>query len=317
EQPTRTTWPSGVSSTSDSSGVSGNAPSGSRLATSRMPGAISTVLVTRRNGTGQALLDARSLRPVQYDVCGCFRRHVRGALVAQCRQVDAMEEVLAGSEQPRRDGDVQLVDLTGLEVLPDGGLTADDLHVLPVRSVDRALHRLVDAAGDEMEHGTSLHLGRPALVVRQNEDGSVIRRIRPPPPAPGIVGPRTPDRTEHGAADDPCAYTDTEARGEVVVDTRRAARLALHALKGARSHVPVVQRFTPDAQGILAGLTRACSIAIERDREVVNSHPRHAAFLLAQDTSMVIATMPTSDIRIGFRSRPRRPGLTRDDDRPA
>src|SRR5690606_23581180 len=49
EQPTRTTWPSGVSSTSDSSGVSGNAPSGSRLATSRMPGAISTVLVTRRN----------------------------------------------------------------------------------------------------------------------------------------------------------------------------------------------------------------------------------------------------------------------------
>src|SRR5690606_2423158 len=97
----------------------------------------------------------------------------------------------------RRDGDVQLVDLAGFEVLPDRGHTADDLHVLPVRSVDRALHRLVDAAGDEMEHGPALHLGRRALVVRQNEDGSVIRRIRPPPPAPSHRGATYPgsDRT--------------------------------------------------------------------------------------------------------------------------
>ena len=46
-------------------------------------------------------------------------RHVGGALVAQGREIEAVEEMLAGPEQPWRDRHMQVVDEPRFEVLPD------------------------------------------------------------------------------------------------------------------------------------------------------------------------------------------------------
>jgi hypothetical protein len=66
EHPTTSTCPSGVSSTSDSSGVSRYGPSGSRFATTWIPGAISTLPVTRRNRAGHG--------PLRVTASGTFPR---------------------------------------------------------------------------------------------------------------------------------------------------------------------------------------------------------------------------------------------------
>ena len=52
----------------------------------------------------------------------------------------------------------------------------------------RTLQRRVDALGDKVEDGPAFHFQRRPRVVRENENGRVIRWILTPPAAPGLVG---------------------------------------------------------------------------------------------------------------------------------
>ena len=74
---------------------------------------------------------------------------VLDALVAQRAHVDAVQEMLAGAEQDGRDRQVQLVDETGAQILPDRGYASAQPDVAAGRRILRLLQRGVDAAGDE------------------------------------------------------------------------------------------------------------------------------------------------------------------------
>ena len=74
-----------------------------------------------------------------------------GALIAQRRQIEPVQEMLAGPEQPVRDRHVQLVDEPRFEVLADRRNAAADLYVLSFSCRRRSLQCLVDTVGDKVE----------------------------------------------------------------------------------------------------------------------------------------------------------------------
>src|ERR1043166_3369195 len=70
-----------------------------------------------------------SLASCQHDV-GCGGgRHMGGALIAQGREIEAVQEMLAGPEQPWRDRHVQIVDESRFEVMAERRHAAADLHI--------------------------------------------------------------------------------------------------------------------------------------------------------------------------------------------
>src|SRR5512132_2140599 len=107
--------------------------------------------------------------------------HMGGALIAKGREIEAVQEMFAGPEQPGRDRHVQLVDEPRFEVLADRRHAAADLHIHSLRRLRRPLERLADTAGDEVEHRPALHPDRCAGVMRQHEYRTMVRRVLPPP----------------------------------------------------------------------------------------------------------------------------------------
>src|SRR5215210_1603243 len=96
--------------------------------------------------------------PGQYDV-GCRgRRQMGGALIAQGVEIEAVQQMFARPEQSGRDGDMQLVDETGVGVLAYRRHAAADLDILPGRSLRRWFQRLAWSVGDEVEHSSTFHL---------------------------------------------------------------------------------------------------------------------------------------------------------------
>jgi hypothetical protein len=73
-----------------------------------------------------------------------------------------------------------------------------------------------------------------------------------------------PPGAEHVATQDPGAHVSLLAGGYVVVDARLAA---FAALESAGADDPVVQGLAADPERILAGLTRAGAVSVERERE--------------------------------------------------
>ena len=64
-------------------------------------------------------------------------RDVFGTAITKPNNVQACEEMLAGAEQDRRDGQMQLVDQAGLQILSDRIDAAAQPHVLAARSLAR------------------------------------------------------------------------------------------------------------------------------------------------------------------------------------
>src|SRR5260221_10702725 len=123
-----------------------------------------------------------------------------GALVAQGREIEAVEEMLAGPEQPWRDRHVQLVDEPRFEVLADRRHTAADLHILSLSFRPRSFQRLADTARDKVEDRAAFHLNRRAAVMRQHKYRAVVRRGVFPPPPPPIPPPRAPQQARQNCA---------------------------------------------------------------------------------------------------------------------
>src|SRR5436190_18796546 len=128
-----------------------------------------------------------------------------GALITQGREIEAVEEMLAGPEQPWRDRHVQLVDEPRFEVLADRRHAAADLHILSLSSLRRSFQRLADPARDKVEDRAAFHLNRRAAVIRQHKYGAVVRRVLSPPTAPGVIEPRATKWHQHVAPRDPDA----------------------------------------------------------------------------------------------------------------
>jgi hypothetical protein len=121
----------------------------------------------------------------------------------------------------------------------------------------------------------AFHLDRRAGVMRQHKHRTVVRRVIPPPAAPGVIGPGTTNRAEHVASHDPRADAHTKTRRDIVINAGGPAGLTIDALERAGRDEPFVQRFTTDAEGILASLERAGAVAVERDREVAHAYTSH------------------------------------------
>jgi hypothetical protein len=86
-------------------------------------------------------------------------------LVAEGAHVDPFEQRRSIAEEDRGDRDVQLVDESGTEVLPDRVGAAADPDVTGSGGLAGALQRLVDPAGDEVEGGAAGHRDRVARMV--------------------------------------------------------------------------------------------------------------------------------------------------------
>src|SRR3954466_2390327 len=167
---------------------------------------------------------------------------------------------------------MDVVDEARLEILPHRRHTATDADVLEPGHPARAVERLVDAAGDEVERGAAAHHERFARVVRQHEHGHVIWRFVAPPALPLRVRPAPADRPEHVAAHDPRADVLEAALGHAVVDAGLTlfARM-LHRLPDARGEEPLHHLDAVHAEWILQTLVRAGAEAVERVTETHDS----------------------------------------------
>ena len=153
----------------------------------------------------------------QKDVGRTLARDVLRAFIAQSTHIDVVQEILPGSEQDRSDSEMQLVNQGGAQILPDSGYAATEADVAAAGGRGRLLQRGVYAFGDKVKLRTSRHLERCTGVMRQHEDGGVIRRLVSPPALPAVVRPGAPDRTEHVAPQNP---------GSDVVEATRRKLLA-------------------------------------------------------------------------------------------
>src|SRR5881397_2236643 len=136
---------------------------------------------------------------------------------------------------------MQLVNQRGAQILPNGGYPATEADVAAARCSACLLQSGVNAFGDKAKLRTSRHPERRPRVMGQHEDGRVIRRLVAPPALPAAVRPRTPDRTEHVAPENPGTDSGKALLGNPVVDPRLATVKALHLSPHARGEEPLHQ----------------------------------------------------------------------------
>jgi hypothetical protein len=117
------------------------------------------------------------------------------------------------------------------------------------------------------------------VVVRQDEDFGVVRRIFSPPSIPGFVGPLAAYRAKHVAAHDPCADIIEAADGEIIVDAGDAVPVSVHALKGASREEPPVQSHPADAERVFEALRWAGAVSVDGNAEGVDSDFGHGVML--------------------------------------
>src|SRR5467141_534836 len=170
---------------------------------------------------------------------------------------------------------MQLVDQPGAQILPDGGYAATEAHVARARRGARLLQSGVNAFGDKAKLRPSRHPERRPRVMRQHEDGRVIRRLVAPPALPALVRPRAPDRTEHVAPENPGTDSGKALLRDSVVDSRLSIVMAVHLPPQASMEEPLHQLRTPDAERILEILARPGTVAVDGDREALHTEFRH------------------------------------------
>src|SRR5258708_6896939 len=137
----------------------------------------------------------RSRGLAQEHVGRTLARDALRAFIAQSTHIDVVQEMLPGTEQDRPDGEMQLVDQGGAQILPNGGYAATEAHVAAARCSGRLLQSGLNAFGHETKLRTSRHPERRPRMMCQHEDGRVIRRPRRPPPLPAALPPPAPATT--------------------------------------------------------------------------------------------------------------------------
>src|SRR5258706_3530680 len=98
--------------------------------------------------------------------------------------------MLPGTKQDRSDGEMQLVNQGGAQILANSGHAATEADIAAARCSGRLLQSGLNASGDKAKLRTSRHLKRRPWMMRQHEDGRAIRRLGPPPSPPAFCPPR-------------------------------------------------------------------------------------------------------------------------------
>src|SRR6266545_8414890 len=146
---------------------------------------------------------------------------------------------------------MQLVNQRGAQILTNSGYAATEADITVARCSGRLLQSGVNAFGDKAKLRASRHLKRSARVMRQHEDGRVIRRLVAPPALPAFVRPWVPYRTEHVAPKNPGTDSGKALLRNFVIDARLAVVIALHFPPHARMDEPLHQLRAPYAERML------------------------------------------------------------------
>src|SRR6185312_3208067 len=114
----------------------------------------------------------------------------------------------------------------------------------------------VEAVADEIERRPARELDRLVLVVREDEDWSVVGRLVAPPAAP-VALPRTANRPKHVAS-------------HHVLAARAQQQIAYAGVGLVQRLVemPVMQLDTATAERVLEALVRSCDKTVERNGHV-------------------------------------------------
>src|SRR6266404_7591432 len=169
---------------------------------------------------------------------------------------------------------MQLVDQAGAQVLPDSGYAAAEADIAAVRCGSRLLPSGVNAFADKTKLRPSRHPERRPRMMRQHEDGRVIRRLVAPPALPALVRPRAADRTEHVAPEYPGADSGKALLRDSIVDSRLSIGMAVHLPPYACVEEPLHQLGAPDAERILQILVRPGSVAVDGNGEALDAESR-------------------------------------------
>src|SRR2546426_4800342 len=145
---------------------------------------------------------------------------------------------------------MQLVNQGGAQILPNSGYAATEADVAAPRCSARLLQGGANAFGDKAKLRTSRHPKRRPRVMRQHEDGRVIRRLVAPPALPAVVRPRASDRTEHVAPKNPGTDSGKALLRNSVIDSRLSIVIAVHPAPYACVEEPLHQLRAPDAERI-------------------------------------------------------------------
>src|SRR5713101_6589490 len=170
---------------------------------------------------------------------------------------------------------MQLVNQSGAQILPNNGYAATEADVAAARCSGRLLQSGVNVFGDKAKLRTSRHPKRRPRVMRQHEDGRVIRRLVAPPALPAVVRPRASNRTEHVAPKNPSTDSGKGLLRNPVIDSRFAVVIAVHPPPYARVEEPLHQLGTPDAERMLEILVRPSAVAVDGNRETLDAEFRH------------------------------------------
>src|SRR6266496_5401044 len=146
---------------------------------------------------------------------------------------------------------MQLVDQCSAQILSNCGYTATEADVAAACCRSRLLQSSADAIADKTKLRTSRHPERRPRVMRQHEDGRVIRRLVAPPTLPAVVRPRASDGPEHVAPKNPGADSGKALLRNSIVDARLSIIMAVHAPPHTRVDEPFHQLRTVDAERML------------------------------------------------------------------
>src|SRR5258708_19511987 len=164
---------------------------------------------------------------------------------------------------------MQFVNQRGAQILPNSGYAASEADVAAARCSGRLLQSALIAFGDKANLRTSRHPKRRPRVMRQHEDGRVIRRLVAPPALPSVVRPRASNRTEHVAPKNPSTDSGKALLRNSVIDSRFAVVIAVHPPPYARVEEPLHQLGTPDAERILEILVRPRPAPVHGNRQTL------------------------------------------------
>src|SRR6266576_2285245 len=170
---------------------------------------------------------------------------------------------------------MQLVNQAGAQILPDCGYAAAEADIAAARRSVRLLQSDVNAFGDKAELRTSRHPERRARVMRQYEDGRVIRRLVAPPALPAVVRPRAPDMAEHVAPKNPGTDSGKALLRNSVIDSRLSIVITVHSSPYACLEEPLHQFRAPDAERVVVFLVPAGTVAVDGNCEALDAEFRH------------------------------------------
>src|SRR3954453_10974715 len=177
---------------------------------------------------------------------------------------DAVEEPLTGAEQDGDEVEDEPVDHACRKRLAHGRRAAGDVDSAITGGLRGARERGVEAVPDEIERRPAPEFDRLVLVVREDEDRSVVRRLVAPPAAP-VALPRPANRSEHVASHQVrAAWAEQQVACAGVGVVQRLVEM------------PAMQLDTATAEGVLEALVGSCDKTVERNGHVTGRFA-HAA----------------------------------------